>query len=106
MNKFFADSFNCFNNITIGENIPGKFVTQTFKTSPTYNTGDFPDISFTTDIKKTVELCIIAQISRDDNIIITSPVSVQWSYTNKQVSIDYISGLTNSITYTVRFLIL
>ena len=106
-NQFFAQVYNNLNNITIGDNLLGKFVTQSFTTGATYTSGVFPDVSFSADIKKIVESCQIAQISRDDGIIITDVISVpQWNFTNGTCTINYIAGLDNSTKYTVRFLIL
>lgn len=91
-------------NITIGDNVTGRYFETTFKTQADYATGGFSRIFISWPFPVKPNTVLIAQISAASTIL--TPVSVQWIYGSRGLTITYIAGLTASTDYTVNFLCL
>ena len=94
--------------LTFGENVQGQIYSTSFTTSATYNTGDFPTITFNYTGGGQPLNCVIGRIQKTDGVkIITSVMVSDWNLNlNKspaEVTINYIAGLENSKKYNVTF---
>ena len=110
INLFFESVFALLNaGLRFGDNITSEIRTVTFTTSASYSSNDFSAIKLTLSIPKKPEGIIPLQIyqTNSSGTVITDPVTVDWKeLTNGQISINFVTGLSDSTEYTMRVLIL
>jgi len=108
INLFFSQTWNCLQNLTVGQNIIGTFANISVETSATYSSGEFPRTFVQWNFKKSVEGVWIAQCrNAEGNIVVnTTPITVDWVQTPNGIQILYVTGLTDSTKYNIRVLAL
>jgi len=110
LNLFMEQVYSAFNkNLTIGDNVTGKFAELSITTPADYATGGFPDTVVPWTFTKSVQAVFIAYIREDtDNFVaITQPVTIDWIQTSStSITVNYITGLAVSTRYNVRLLLL
>lgn len=99
------------NNLTIGQNITGLFVTLQIQTPSDYAAGGFPTTTFSWPYAKSVDGVFIASLrevtTANSYVVQTNAISVDWQQlTSNQVTINYIAGLAASKVYNVKFMAL
>lgn len=90
--------------LTVAENMNAQVKELTFTTSSTYTGGDWTTIKFKHSLFGKASGVSIAQIwvKDDRSLVIKSATTLDWTEENGQIKVRYISGLNNSLTYTVR----
>jgi len=110
LNLFLEQTYTLVNkNLTIGDNISGKWFTTSFSTGASYTTGAFEPILIPWDVSKSCEAVIVGYVreASDSYTVITNAVSVDWlQISASQVRVNYIAGLQNSKKYNAKFLLL
>lgn len=108
LNLFMSQTWNCLQNLTIGQNVTGQIIDVTFKTGGNYTLGEFPKVSVKWPYRKSVQVCTVAQVIEDGNstaIFFTAPFAT-WRQVGNTVAINYISGLQDNKSYAVTLLVL
>jgi hypothetical protein len=113
LNTFMEQVYYALNkNITFSENIACNIKDLEFKSLSTYTTAiptssGFSKISFTHGLSK-VSGVLVLQLSEKGNnyTILTSASTIDWSESNGTIHINYITGLSDSKTYSLRVLVL
>lgn len=110
LNSFNEQVYSSLNrNLTIGDNVLGDVLTQSFKT-PTNYIKDKKFTPFNLDWKyrkepRAVILGSISEVNQDN--IITNPISIDWKITGPGVvTIRFIVGLKNNTKYNASFVLL
>jgi hypothetical protein len=110
LNSFMSIVYETLNkNITFKDNITSTIKELSFKTLSTYESASsWETLKFSSGLKNRAIGCMILQIYEDSNtyIPITNAVHVDWLDLNGIITIQFISGLTDSTDYIVRFLII
>jgi hypothetical protein len=111
LNQSFTDIYNALNsNLTIGDNIVGTKQVVKFKTSATYTSGSFTNISFIWpgSVKNPpFEIRVgKVEVPSFQSVILTSVTVNRWIFNaaSSTISIQYITGLANSSTYTINII--
>lgn len=111
LNNFMYFMYDLLNGgLTFGSNIAAQMATLPFTTDAAYTGGTFVPIVFTKTITSKAQGCIVIQITNTTNTnytIVTGAVGCpDWQdLGNGSMQINYISGLVNSNTYSVTFLV-
>lgn len=99
INQFFESIYGALaNNLTVAENLNAQIKSITFTST------DVPLKFATTTLSKPTDL-VLTKLSRSDSVVTTNAVTVDWSFSDNQITINNITGLTASVTYTARFMI-
>lgn len=111
LNSFTTATYQALNAaLTFGENIRAQIKELTFTTRTDYSTLGWDAIQFNSTFPKDVKVqgVFIMQILTTDQLPIVdlNGQVANWNAENSVVSINYISGLANSKSYTVRFLVI
>lgn len=116
LNEFIESMYSALNkDITLVDNVRASFRTVTFRTESDYAhpTHNFIPLKFSSAISGKAKAVFIAQIFPRDNptgLITTTNATgacvPQWADINGEINVLYISGLENSVYYTVTFLVL
>jgi hypothetical protein len=112
LNTFCEQTVNLLDkNLIIGDNVQGMKYTYTFNTLPTYTTGGFSPIIFNYTSNSQPSCAVVGKVVKSTGIPMLTAVTVSdWTVNlNKspyQIVINYVTGLENSATYTITFLIL
>ena len=109
LNVFCEQTVQALNkNLTIGQNVQG----QKFSTSITTDgSGVFKPVTFQYSGGGQPDCCFIGQLSRDDNVLITTASSITSWFLNINtnpytVTISYVAGLAVSTRYNITFVVL
>lgn len=111
LNNFMYYIYNLLNGgLTFGNNIAAQIEVLSVTTGSTYNTGVFTPIKFTKTLTAKAQGLIIVQITNETNanytVITTAVGALDWQdLGNGSIQINFISGLANSSTYNVTFLV-
>ena len=109
-NKLVQDILNTFNqNLNFGDNIDSNIKKLSFKTMSTYNLGDWIPIKFPCGTKGKPFAVLLGQIIENPNeayTAIETGVTISWMEINREININFVSGLKNSTQYNITFLVL
>lgn len=114
LNSFFSVVYEALNkNITFKENIACNIKEMEFKTRADYTLASpvidgWQGLEFKSGLSYRATGLLIMQIyEKTDNYIpITNGINIDWIDMDGQIIVNYISGLSNSKNYFVRFLII
>jgi hypothetical protein len=102
LNSFISQVYQGFSNsLTVEDNLYQEFKSLTFVNETT----NFP-ISFTTKFKKYPEMVLVGTCVDSTGAYSSVQPLVKWSYSDGTLSISSISGLTTSLKYTIKLLII
>lgn len=108
LNLFMEQVHSLFaGNLTIGDNVNGKFLTSSFTTLSTYvSGGDFNSFTFPWNSLTAPQAVVIGYLRKDNSTeILKNPTSVHWTMTSStSLRIDFIAGLAASTKYNVTLL--
>ncbi len=105
-NSFAESVYQALNkSITFDENIASFIKEITYKTTSAYPTMD--PVEFTNELKtKAIGIIPLQVVNRADYVPAAGPVYIPWSENSGVISVNSITGLVASTTYTVRMLII
>lgn len=109
INQFIEEVYSAFNkNLTIPENVKGQIKNLTFRTPANYTSGakGFPEITYLNTLGRKTQILILGYIEEIGNPKKKhDPATISW-YDNNDgtVSIQYITGLSNSKEYNITIL--
>ena len=114
LNSFFSVVYECLNrNITFGENIACQIKEMEFSTPSDYTSATplidgWPGLQFKSTLGYRATGLLILQIYEKGDYYspITGAVSLDWNDLDGQITINYISGLSDSKDYFIRFLVI
>jgi hypothetical protein len=116
LNEFIESVYTALNKqITLVDNVRASYRTVTFRTESDYEhpKHNFIPLKFSSGIAGKARAVLIAQAYPRDNSSALIPssnatgeLSCQWIDVNGEINILYISGLENSVYYTITFLVL
>lgn len=107
LNAFIEQIYTSFNrNITLPENVASQIISVEINTTANYSTGEFPSINFKRTLAKKTNLLLIGKAVESQNSLFLTGVFPTWDDNNGNISIKYISGLSNSKTYNFTFLLI
>ena len=116
LNEFIESVYTALNKqITLVDNVRASYRTVTFRTESDYAhpTHNFVPLKFNSGIAGKAKAVLIAQAYPRDSATTLIPsanatgaLSCQWVDINGEINILYISGLENSVYYTITFLVL
>lgn len=102
LNNFIAQVYQGFsNNLSIADNLFMEIKSVTF----TNETSNFP-FSFTTKFNKYPEMVLVDSCIDSTGAYSSVQPLVKWSYANGEMSISSVSGLTASMKYVLKLLII
>lgn len=103
LNEFNDKVVNALNSGLDVSNLNVSYKEFEFTTSSTYTGGTFSLPAFSSGITGTPVHVSVAQITQIEPVtVITTSVSLDWSYNSGSITINYISGLQNSKKYKLR----
>lgn len=109
MNTFMESTYSLLDGgLRFGDNIAGQIRELTFTTASTYTASNtFTPLTFLTTINKRPEGVLLMQLQEADNpsAIITSPVYIHWREITNKISIDFVTGLSDSTSYKLRVMV-
>ena len=109
INSFFENVVLALNGrLTFADNIQSQTKVLGFTTSSTYISGDdFPTLKFQTTLPVKAQALLILQIQKADDItqLIAGGTSLKWFEVERQININFVSGLEDSTDYTLRVLL-
>ena len=111
INRFNEDVYSALNKrLTIEDNFSGNLITFTVNTLSTYPT-DFTPFNYNTNINKKANGVIVVKAinsSTNNFTSIKNPVFVEWTdnLANGNLTIQYVSGLQPSTSYTITILVI
>lgn len=93
--------------LTFTENIRASIKELSFTTASDYTSGTFETLKFPHNLRVKAQGVLIVQLNdrADSEPIVTGGVSVNWLERSGQINVRYVSGLSNSTDYVVRFLV-
>jgi hypothetical protein len=105
-NAFMEQTVSLFSkNVSFGDNIFARKFSTSFITRAGYATGDFGNISFSWLGQDNPFAVLVTSITRDDGTPIHTAVGTPvWGFSNNNIVISYISGLTAGVKYNIAFL--
>lgn len=107
LNAFIEQIYTSFNrNITLPENVASQIINIEVNTTANYSIGEFPSINFKRTLAKKTNLLLIGKAIESQNSLFLTGVFPTWEDNNGNISIKYISGLSNSKTYNFTFLLI
>lgn len=109
LNLALEQIYDVLGNLTVGDNVHGKWHNITFTTPAGYTSGDFNQISVPWNIGSAISGVFVGQVSEVSGqyTTITTPVSVSWQQPSaSSVQIKYITGLQPDTKYNCRLLIM
>ncbi len=108
INLFFQQTWNCLQNLTIGQNVIGRFINVQITTLATYAAGDFTQTDVQWGFKKNVEGVMVTntRLVSGNLVVNTQAITCDWVQTATGIRILYIAGLQPSTRYNVTLLAL
>lgn len=114
LNSFMETVYYALNrDITFTENIACQIKEITFNSKSDYSTASpvedgFLELQFRHSLKTKPKGLLIQQLITDGNVqaVHTTPVTLSWYENNGVVYINYITGLADSTSYTIRLLVI
>lgn len=111
LNLFIDQVRNTFNkNITFADNISCQIKELTFSTLPTYSGYDFPALKFAKEFEHKATGLFIMQMEQIPPVLGIQSFWSVWAdwvdLGNGNIQINYVTGLRDSMTYKIRFLLI
>lgn len=106
LNMFMEQTYTCLNkNLTLTQNVSGKFVELVILTPTDYATGGFPVVQFPWEFSKAVQAVTVVHVVNVASTtakLLLAPFPT-WTQTGGgSVRVSYISGLAASTKYSIR----
>lgn len=111
LNVFMEVVWNALNkNLTFEDNFVSLTKEVEFTTLSTYSSGlisGFEPIKFKHNLKNKPTGVLLTQILLTNDVygVILNPVTINWIELNGEIIVNYITGLDNEKTYTIRLLV-